>query len=404
MTSTTETLRDIFAENGRGLQHQGLRRNNERAVLSVVGFSNGVSNADIARVSGLAPQTVSAILTDLDRMGLIMRGDVLRGRRGQPATPIYLRPEGAFAVGIEIGLRHMEVVLLNFHAEVLTRQRRSYCHPNIDTLVADVAEMVSQVRWGIKADEQDRVIGMGLALPTTLIEQMQLLPLADAQRARWNSIDLASELEQAAGLPTTVFNDGNAACWAELIASPRPRPGNFIYLMVSHTIAAGIVGDGTLWEGPGNNSANLGAMLVDDGTGQWQPAHQIASLAALTAQLEAAGHRVDPSDLANWDWDSFGPVLEHWIDTAARAIARVAYNTVAVIESRMLVIDGVMPDTITQRLVEAVDAHLKEMPTPLRLSIAVVRGHLGATAPAIGAAELPLFRRYLSRSLMDLPS
>lgn len=404
MTSATETLRDIFADNGRGLQHQGLRRNNERAVLSVVGFNNGVSNADIARVSGLAPQTVSAILTDLDRMGLIMRGDVLRGRRGQPATPIFLRAEGAFAIGIEIGLRHVEVLLLNFHAEVLTRQRRTYCHPNIETLVDDVAEMVSQVRWGITADEQDRVIGMGLALPTTLVEYMQHLPIPEAQRARWHSIDLAQALEQAVGLPTSTFNDGNAACWAELIAAPRPRPGNFIYLMVSHTIAAGIVGDGTLWEGPGNNSANLGAMLVEDGTGQWQPAHRIASLSALQTQLEAAGHQVDASDIANWDWDSFGPVLDHWIDTAGRAIARVAYNTVAVIESRRLVIDGIMPDGVTQRLIAAVDGQLKAMPTPLRRSIAVVQGHLGAMAPAIGAAELPLFRRYLSRSLLDLPS
>lgn len=404
MTSTTETLRDIFADHGRGLQHQGLRRNNERAVLSVVGFNNGVSNADIARVSGLAPQTVSAILTDLDRMGLILRGDVLRGRRGQPATPIFLRAEGAFAVGIEIGLRHVEVLLLNFHAEVLTRQRRTYCFPNIETLVADVAEMVSQVRWGIGADEQDRVIGIGLALPTTLVEHMQVLPIPDAQRARWETIDLAGELERAIGLPTSVFNDGNAACWAELIASPRPRPGNFIYLMVSHTIAAGIVGEGTLWEGPGNNSANLGAMLVEDGTGQWQPANQIASLTALIAQLEAVGQRLDAAEMASWDWDSFGPVLDRWIDTAGRAIARVAYNTVAVIESHMLVIDGVMPDAVTQRLVETVDAHLRAMPSPLRLSIAVVRGHLGAMAPAIGAAELPLFRRYLSRSLQDLSS
>ena len=84
---TSEPVRDAFDAGGRGLQHQGLRRANERAVLTVIGFNPGVSNADIARLSGLAPQTVSAILTDLDGMGLIARGEVLRGRRGQPATP-----------------------------------------------------------------------------------------------------------------------------------------------------------------------------------------------------------------------------------------------------------------------------------------------------------------------------
>src|SRR5215217_2880137 len=102
----SEPPRDVFDAGGRGLQHQGLRRANERAVLNVIGFNTGVSNADIARLSGLAPQTVSAILSDMERSGLIIRGDVLRGRRGQPATPIYLAGEGAFAIGVEIGWRH----------------------------------------------------------------------------------------------------------------------------------------------------------------------------------------------------------------------------------------------------------------------------------------------------------
>ena len=48
MSSTIEPLRDIFDAGGRGLQHHGLRRANERAVLTVVGFNPGVSNADIA--------------------------------------------------------------------------------------------------------------------------------------------------------------------------------------------------------------------------------------------------------------------------------------------------------------------------------------------------------------------
>src|SRR6218665_2012319 len=116
-TMNSDPVRDAFDGGGRGLQHQGLRRANERAVLSVVGFNPGVSNADIARLSGLAPQTVSAILAEIDRAGLITRGEVLRGRRGQPATPIFLKADGAFSIGVEIGWRHLDVLLLNLNAE-----------------------------------------------------------------------------------------------------------------------------------------------------------------------------------------------------------------------------------------------------------------------------------------------
>src|SRR5690606_41691240 len=53
---------DIFQLKSKGLQHHGLRQNNLRVVLNVIGFNAGLSNAEIARMSGLAPQTVSAIL------------------------------------------------------------------------------------------------------------------------------------------------------------------------------------------------------------------------------------------------------------------------------------------------------------------------------------------------------
>jgi hypothetical protein len=110
MSQIPEEVRDIFDAGGRGLQHTGLRRANERAVLTLVAFNPGVSNAEISRLSGLAPQTVSAILVDVERAGLITRGQVLRGRRGQPATPIFLKADGRFAIGCEIGWRHMESV------------------------------------------------------------------------------------------------------------------------------------------------------------------------------------------------------------------------------------------------------------------------------------------------------
>ena len=125
---------DLFDLGSKGLQHHGLRRANERAVLTVVGFNPGHSNAEIARMSGLAPQTVSAILNDIEAAGLITRGEVLRGRRGQPATPIFLRPDGAYSIGVEIGWRHAEVLAINMHATVVAHRHLSYAESDLAIL------------------------------------------------------------------------------------------------------------------------------------------------------------------------------------------------------------------------------------------------------------------------------
>jgi len=398
----SEPPRDVFDAGGRGLQHHGLRRANERAVLTVIGFNGGVSNADIARLSGLAPQTVSAILTDLDRAGLIMRGEVLRGRRGQPATPIFLRPDGAFSIGVEIGWRHVEVLLLDLHAQVLSRQHRHYAFPDASTMVGDIVRMIDTVLTDMPGGRRDRLFDIGVALPTDIAGNLSLVGAPAEQGALWTRLDLVGELTRRTGLAVTLFNDGNAACWAELIAFPKPRPANFIYFLISRYIAAGILGDGTLWEGPGDNSANLGSMLVSDGKGQMQAAHFVASVAALETRLAAAGFVVDPSQMEAWDWDGFGPVLDDWIADSAQALASVVFNTTRVIESGLIVLDSVLPRAIVVRLVEQLDGELRRLPIASFTQPQVLAGHLGGLAPAIGASELTLYRRYFSRTLADL--
>jgi len=398
----SEPPRDVFDAGGRGLQHHGLRRANERAVLTVIGFNGGVSNADIARLSGLAPQTVSAILTDLDRAGLIMRGEVLRGRRGQPATPIFLRAEGAFAIGVEIGWRHVDVLLLDLHAQVLTRQHRHYTFPDATTILGDIVTMIEAVLAGLPTDRRERLVDIGVALPSNIADNLSLVAAPDEQRALWARVDVAGELARRTGLAVTLFNDGNAACWAELIAFPKPRPANFIYFLISRYIAAGILGEGMLWEGPNDNSANLGSMLVSDGKGQMQAAHFVASVTALENRLAEAGFVVDPSQMEQWDWAGFGPVLDRWIADSAQALAGVVFNTTRVIESGLVVLDSVLPPPIVARLVERLDAELRRLPIAPFTPPQVLSGHLGGLAPAIGASELTLYRRYFSRTLADL--
>ncbi|MGB3336275.1 MAG: ROK family transcriptional regulator [Devosia sp.] len=398
----TEPVRDAFDAGGRGLQHQGLRRTNERAVLTVIGFNPGVSNADIARLSGLAPQTVSAILVDLDGLGLIARGDVLRGRRGQPATPIFLHAEGAFAIGVEIGWRHVDVLLLNLHAKVLVRQHRDYVFPDATTIVDDILAMMDQVLAALPDGLRARLTDIGVAMPTNIAENLALVAAPAAQKELWHRADIASDLARRTGLEVSVFNDGNAACWAELIAFPRPRPANFIYFLISRYIAAGIVGEGTLWEGPSGNSANLGSMLISDDGGRLEAAHFTASVTALEARLAAAGFNAEPGDYAAWDWPSFGPVLELWLAESARALARVVFNTTTVLETGLVVIDSILPADVVEQLVQRLEAELLLLPTAPHVPPQVLPGHLGAMAPAMGAAELTLYRRHFSRTLADI--
>jgi predicted NBD/HSP70 family sugar kinase len=393
-----DSASEALAPLARGVAQSGVRIANERAVLTLIAIHPGSSNADLARLSGLGPQTTSRIVAELEARGLVMRGQVLRGRRGQPATPLFLDPHGACAIGVEIGWRHFEVLLIEMSGKTLASVHRSYRWPDVNTVFADVAAEIATIRSGMSEQQQARLTGIGVASPSFIEQNISRLGAPDEHKGLWEGIDVAARIAKDTGLSVEWFNDGSAACWGEMIAQPGPRRPGFAYMQVGTFVGAGIVIRGNLWEGPSGNAANLGAIMVSDADGKPTYVYLVASLMALQAQLERAGIALPEGTSLNWDWDALEPVASQWLDRAGLALAKAVISTRAIIELDKAIIDGVMPRAIVQRLLERVHHHIVELPTTSVDRPSVGMGLLGASAAATGAAQLLLFRRFFSRA------
>jgi predicted NBD/HSP70 family sugar kinase len=393
-----DSASEALAPLARGVAQSGVRIANERAVLTLIAIHPGSSNADLARLSGLGPQTTSRIVAELEARGLVMRGQVLRGRRGQPATPLFLDPHGACAIGVEIGWRHFEVLLIEMSGKTLASVHRSYRWPDVNTVFADVAAEIATIRSGMSEQQQARLTGIGVASPSFIEQNISRLGAPDEHKGLWEGIDVAARIAKDTGLSVEWFNDGSAACWGEMIAQPGPRRPGFAYMQVGTFVGAGIVIRGNLWEGPSGNAANLGAIMVSDADGKPTYVYLVASLMALQAQLERAGLALPEGTSLNWDWDALEPVASQWLDRAGLALAKAVISTRAIIELDKAIIDGVMPRAIVERLLERVHHHIVELPTTTADRPSVGMGLLGASAAATGAAQLLLFRRFFSRA------
>jgi predicted NBD/HSP70 family sugar kinase len=394
-----DTEPDFFETAGLGMQTSDVRQANLRAILTLVALNPGSSAADLSRKSTLAPQTVSLLVDDLERGGLLRQGEPLRGRRGQPARPYFINASGAYTIGVEIGWQHIEAVMVNIGGEVLTQYRRDYAYPDSRTIFTELGSITRQFVDRLPEAERPKLMALGIAAPTGIGRNVGLLDADPEVGRRWQNIDIVAEAEKVTGLRAFLYNDGNAACWAELGAFPALRPASFAYLLIGTFIGAGIVAESTLWEGPTGNSANIGSMLVTDRFGDQNFVHLLASIYALQQRLTGAGIEVPPTTPLFWPWSDWEPHVAEWIEDAAWALAKAVLNTAAVIEFRTAVIDGVMPPEIVDRLLVAVRENISRLPSLTFDMPQIVRGHLGGAAPSRGAAYLPIFKRFFSRDL-----
>ena len=106
---------------------------NEHLVIALLRRHGWLTKADLARMTGLSAQTITVIVKRLTASELLLSGDKMRGRVGQPSTPFALNPLGAVSIGIKIGRRSLDLIAMGFDGTVLARPQ-SVSAPTLPSL------------------------------------------------------------------------------------------------------------------------------------------------------------------------------------------------------------------------------------------------------------------------------
>lgn len=380
----------------RGSNQSGMRAHNERLVLSLVRQQGALAKSDLARITGLSAQTVSVIMRALEADGLLLRGEPVRGRIGQPSVPMSLNPDGAFFFGLKIGRRSVDLILIDFLGRIVAGRRQTYRYPTHDATVDFVARSLPAMIAEMPPVHRDRIGGLGIAMPFQLWNWAQYIGAPQAEMDAWRNRDIQAEIAAFCPVPVYVQNDATAACGAELVFGTGRRPKDFLYFFIAYFVGGGVVLNGQLFTGRTGNAGALGSMPVPGPDGRMRQLISAASMASLErylveANLPAGGLWDTPPD-----WSAVpAPVLDRWCGEVAEGLAQATLAATAVLDTEAALIDGWMPEEVRARLVERSRAALA------RLDFAGIdppqfrAGTVGAQARSLGAASIPLSQRYL---------
>jgi predicted NBD/HSP70 family sugar kinase len=380
----------------RGSNQSGMRAHNERLVLSLVRRDGALAKSDIARITGLSAQTVSVIMRGLEADGLLTRGEPVRGRIGQPSVPMSLAADGAYFFGLKIGRRSVDLVLVNLVGQVVGLHRQTYRYPSPEAVVGFVAAHLPALRALLPRGRQDRIGGLGIAMPLQLWNWAQHIDAPAGALDTWRDRDIAGELAALCDMPVHAQKDATAACGAELVFGNAERSQDFLYFYIGFFVGGGLVLNGHLFPGRTGNAAGVAPLPVPGPDGRMRRLMSVASLSTLADAMAGAGQ--DPDQI--WEraegWQIAPGTLEGWIASAAEGLASAALSAVTLVELDTIIIDGWLPAAIRRRLVEATRAAF------LRLDLAGItappairEGTIGPQARELGGAVIPLSQRFL---------
>lgn len=358
----------------KGTNASGMRRYNERLILSAIRRVNGASKAELARSTGLSPQAVVRIIDELESEGLLFQAEKRTGGMGQPATIYRINGERGYTVGVEIGRGAMTLALLNFDGQPQVVERDAGAFPGIDMAVRRIDRFMQEHLVSVAQPEVRTFLGTGIAMPWFLGEWRDELGISADQADEWRRADVADRLRAGLSGPTYFENDGNAVTLAHLLCGAGMDLQNFLLINLGTFVGGGLVLGGQLLQGRHGNAGALASMPVIAGGRRDSLIHH--------ASLYGRDRAATPEQLAAWH--------ARCAETLAFAIS----GANSLLDLDAVVLDGGLDHEELVRIAVDVAHHLKENAPPDFFAPEIRAGDLGSRAAAIGAGLLPLHARY----------
>lgn len=377
-----------------GRNQRTLRDHNERLILTTLLRNGPLPGSDIARRTGLSPQTVSVIMRGLEQDGFLTRGAPQRGRVGKPSIPMDLAPNGAFAIGLKIGRRSADLVLTDMIGTTLAERRLTYRYPMPQPILGFVHEGLDAFAAQLGPAATERIAGIGIAKPHEIWNWHETIGAPADALAAWKSFDFVAAIGEHSPFPVFVENDATAASRAEHIYGGGRNWRDYAYFFVGSFIGGGVILNHSVFDGPSGNAGAFGSLPMRSRDGRDIQLIDTASLHLLESALTKAGE--DPAQL--WtqplDWSGFDEIVADWIANTAEQLALAALTVCAVIDFEAIVIDGAFPASVRERLVKSTEASLATLDHRGLTMPAVVAGSIGSNARALGAAASPILSQF----------
>ncbi|WP_449065960.1 ROK family transcriptional regulator [Planomonospora algeriensis] len=231
-----------------------LREANQRRVLRAIRVEGSLTQAEIARLTGLSAATVSNIVKDLRGSGAVVVTPTSRG--GRRAQSVSLARGAGLVVGVQIGPGRIHAVLCDQNDEILAEERIAYnVEHSAERGIKRAEWLIDTLLRQARAD-REKVRGVGVAAAGAL--------LGAGRMPAWRGTDLRAELVDRLGLDVHLMKEADAGALGELVLGAGRGIRDFVYVQLSDGVDSGLVLGGRPYPGAGGFSGEIGHLTLDE--------------------------------------------------------------------------------------------------------------------------------------------
>ena len=238
-----------------------IRNINAGLVLRSIEKNSPISRADVGKITGLTPPTISAIVKDLIKRDIVQeigKGDSSGGKK-----PILLKlnSKAAYMIAVDLGGENgIRVALMDLSYNIVNEK----FGPKIESLNSQklknslsviLKDFIKEINIS-----KEKILSICIGVPGIIDNKLKKLTVAP--RLNWE-ISLEDLSLREIGIPITLENDVNLMALGEKTKGIAQKINNYVFVGERTGIGAGIIINRKLYKGANKAAGEVGYLLVD---------------------------------------------------------------------------------------------------------------------------------------------
>lgn len=350
------------------------------------------SRFDLAQATRMSPSTVSQLVDELIRDGLLVEAGIGSPEGGRPPILLDIKPTGGYIVGVEFAAHSAFGIAQNLRGEVLAEERATWpSDSNQGEILKQLVHLIRRLIQGLDVPS-DRLIGIGIAAPGR-VDSVKGVSEYFAYLPDWRDVPVKERMEQEFGVAVHLDQNMRATALAEYYHGAGRGHDTMAYVGGRDGIGAGLILGGELFRGGSFTAGQLGHTVISWPGGPLCKCGRRGCLEAIVGP-DALAHEMDASGLGpTFDefWNAFSSGVPKAVELGERVAAHLGvalWNLVAFTDPSLIVLGGYLSaaDASFLRLVK--EALASRAPVEYGTKVRLASTALSETGGALGAAVL----------------
>ncbi len=230
-----------------------LKRGNANLLFNCIRERGPLTRAELSRITGLTPSTVSYITSVLIDKGILIElGAEKTNRVGKKGILLDINYDKFLFIGYDVGSAFSRIAVCNGKSEILTIKRLKTQRG--EKLIQQITDNI------LKVISDFKVTGIGMAFPGHVDPENKIV--IRSHNLNLKSANIIQIVEEKFGIPTFIDHNVAIMARAKMFLNPSSKE-NFVMINLGLGVGAAFVHEGKIYRGRNFVAPEVGHLLVN---------------------------------------------------------------------------------------------------------------------------------------------